>query len=87
MAEQHTDKEFVPGMFGRTQNFSNGHITKVSVKCDEFKEWAEAHVTDTGWLNIDLKQTKSDPEKLYAEKNTWVPKNQGGGESDDGLPY
>ena len=44
---------------------------KISINVAEFTEFAEKNKTQTGWLNIDLKVSKSG--KAYAELNTWKP--------------
>lgn len=97
MAQETQDREFAQGVFVSKQSFgkNKGEIVKVSFNWEEFKVWAEQHVNDRGYLNVDIKTAKADNKKLYAELNTWVPagedtagEEEGGSEQEgDGLPF
>ena len=91
-----TDKNFVDGMRftdprERAPKFIRGHI---SVNVPKFLEYASANQDARGWLNIDIKESKSGT--LYLELNVWKPrggppestKDEGYGEaSSDELPF
>lgn len=42
---------------------------KVSIKVDEFISFLNEHKSDTGWVNIDVKQSAKG--NVYGELNTW----------------
>jgi len=70
------EKQFVQGMWfkkpdEKTPEWIKG---KISVKVDEFIEYAKQHKDDRGWLNIDLKKAKTGT--LYLELNTFKPKKK-----------
>lgn len=99
MAENTVEKEFAPGVYFRRQSFgkNKGEIIKMSFNWEEFQAWAAQHVNDQGFVNVDIKTSKNDNNKLYAELNTWVPASDGADDSaettsgsedeDEDLPY
>lgn len=46
--------------------------TKISIKADAFIEDLKAKKNKDGWVNIEIKETKSG-DKLYAVYDNWVP--------------
>lgn len=46
--------------------------TKISIKADAFIEDLKAKKNKDGWVNIELKDTKSG-DKMYAVFDNWVP--------------
>lgn len=96
MAENTQERLFAPGVFIKRKSFGKGkgEIITQSINWEEFKAFAEEHVNERGYINIDIKTSKNDKDKLYAEVNTWQPDttsedegsdNSGGDE--DGLPF
>ena len=60
---------------------------KVSIKMDEFIEWARANHKN-GWVNIDLKESREG--KYYAAKDDFEPKKQEPKQEDfhdDPIPF
>lgn len=57
----------------------------LSVKVEEFKAFLDEHVSNAGWVNIDLKVGQSG--KAYAELNQFVPQKPSNFSKDDGIPY
>lgn len=55
---------------GNTPDFIKG---KVSIKVDDFVKFLEEHKSETGWVSIDLKQSRKG--SVYGELNTWKPKS------------
>src|SRR3954454_11704061 len=43
----------------------------LSIKVDEFIAFLQAHNTNSGWINIDIKESKGG--KWYCELNTYKP--------------
>lgn len=46
--------------------------TKISIKADAFIDELKAKKNNDGWVNIEIKETKSG-DKLYAVYDNWVP--------------
>lgn len=90
--------DFVKGMFVKQGKYG----TKVSFKAAEFIEELNAKKNKDGFVNIEIKTSKSG-DKLYAQFDTWEPTNKGGSSApkqsysskpkvqasndDDGLPF
>ena len=70
------DKIFPAGFHYHTrrQRAPDFIIGGVSVKLDEFVEWAKQYVNERGYLEIDIKKSKAG--KVYAELNTYKPTNK-----------
>lgn len=69
-----SDKQFVNGMiFKIPTNAPEWVKGTLSVKAEDFYQFMKQHVNN-GWLNIDLKVSKSG--KAYAELNTYGQQNQ-----------
>lgn len=65
------EKTFVNGFIvKRNDNAPDFVLANLSVKLDDFVEFAKANHSD-GWLNISLKRGQSG--KCYAELDTWKP--------------
>ena len=45
---------------------------KLSIKVEEFIPFLEDNASDTGWVNLDIKESKGG--KMYLEVDTWKPK-------------
>jgi hypothetical protein len=69
------DKIFVNGMMFKLPRDNAPEFVKgsVSVKVDEFIEFAKEH-QNNGWVNVDLLIGKSG--KPYCALNTWKPEKQ-----------
>jgi len=76
-----TEQEFVQGLFVDKKTFDWGEITTLSFKVEEIVEWLNKNKNDKGYVNVDIKQSKSG--KPYAVKNTFVPKAQAESKQDD----
>lgn len=70
------EKTFANGLIFKAPRESAPEYVKgsLSVKVDEFVEFLNEHVTPSGWVNIDIKESKGG--KLYCELNTWTPKGK-----------
>jgi hypothetical protein len=81
MADQEREPTFVEGMWFDKPNEKAPEWVKgrISVKVQDFIKFAEAHEKANGYVDIDLKKSKSG--KLYLELNTFVPKAK----DDDGT--
>lgn len=65
------EKTFVNGFIvKRNDNAPDFVLANLSVKLDDFVEFAKANHSD-GWLNISFKRGQSG--KCYAELDTWKP--------------
>jgi len=65
------EKTFVNGFIvKRNDNAPDFVLANLSVKLDDFVEFAKANNSD-GWLNISFKRGQSG--KCYAELDTWKP--------------
>jgi hypothetical protein len=83
------DKIFADGfIFKRKDNAPEFVIGAMSVKVDEAISFLKEHQKN-GWVNLDVKQSKSG--KYYLELDTWVPKPQNNTEEveqeNDDLPF
>lgn len=65
------DKQFVDGMniSAPTERMPDFIKARLGVKVNNFYAWAQAHADERGWVNIDIKESKSG--KWYAELNTY----------------
>lgn len=65
------DKIFTNGLIykGPRQNAPSFVKGSLSVKVDDFIAWLQQHNTESGWVNIDIKESKG--MKLYCELNTY----------------
>lgn len=77
MAEPKKDKIFVSGMFFEKpkEGAPEWIKGKISVKVAEFTQFANLHVKNSGYINIDLKKSGSTG-KLYLELNDWTPSSE-----------
>lgn len=64
--------DFVKGMFVKQGKYG----TKVSFKANEFIEELNAKKNKDGFVNIEIKTSKSG-DKLYAQFDTWEPTSKG----------
>lgn len=71
-----TEKIFIDGMRAEAPRQGAPSFVKgrISVRVDEFIAFAKLHQTESGWLNIDVKESQKGP--WYAELNTWKPDGQ-----------
>lgn len=65
--------DFVKGMFVKQGKYG----TKVSFKAAEFIEELKAKANKDGFVNVEIKTSKSG-DKLYAQFDTWEPTSKGG---------
>ena len=88
---QNTEKNFANGFIvSRRDAAPDFVISNVAINVAEFTDWLNKNKNDKGWVNIDLKQSKSG--KYYAEQNTWQPNTESStqvvSKDDDGdLPF
>lgn len=70
---ENKEKIFVDGMMFKAPREGAPVWIKGSVwiKVDELKAWLDKHNTNSGGINIDLKEAKNG--NLYFELNTWKP--------------
>ncbi len=47
----------------------------ISIKCKDFVDFMRKHVSETGWINLDLLLSKDG--KLYTVLNDWKPEPKG----------
>lgn len=87
------EKVFVNGMIvKRHEKAPDFVICNLSLKGEELVPFMREHQKD-GWINIQVKRSKGG--KLYAELDTWEPKEQepdikpdtAGGYPDDDVPF
>lgn len=65
------EKIFAEGLyFDRRDGAPDFVKGRLSIQLDRFTEWAKKHVTEKGYVNIDIKESR-DAGKFYAELNTW----------------
>lgn len=71
------EKTFTDGLIFKLPREGAPDFVKgsLSIKVEEFKAFLDEHVTNSGWLNIDLLVGKS--MKPYAALNTFVPEKPG----------
>ena len=50
-------------------------LFSLSIKVNDFAEWAYAHQNENGYLNLNLCKSK-DKENWYCKLNTWKPNTQ-----------
>lgn len=70
---ENKDKVFADGLIfkGPRENAPDFVKGSLSIKVEEFKQFLDAHVTNAGWVNLDIKESKGG--KLYCELNTYKP--------------
>ncbi len=73
------EKIFADGMIFKNPRQGAPEFIKgsISIKAREFVDFLtknKAHMSESGWFNIDVKEAKSG--KIYCELNTWKPKKQ-----------
>mgnify|MGYP003647879643 CR=1 FL=1 len=74
--QQQSDKIFVNGMRIERKFFNNGgSIDKVGINVNDFIQFLQQHVGQTGWVNFDIK-TSQNTGQPYAELNQWQPQQQ-----------
>lgn len=56
----------------------------LSFKVEEFVAWLQEHQSATGWVNVQIKESKGG--KLYCELDTWKPGQQNEARNDDPEP-
>jgi hypothetical protein len=68
------DKIFADGLIFKapSANAPAFILGGLSVKVDEFIKFLNTHNTNSGWINIDIKESKEGG-KWYCELNTYVP--------------
>ena len=66
------EKQFVDGLIFKAPHTKAPEFVKgsLSIKVEEFKKYLDEH-NNNGWVNIDLKESKSG--KYYAILNEWKP--------------
>lgn len=66
------EKNFVQGITFKKFKFDNGgEVIKVGVKVEDFIKYVMENQQGE-WLNYDIKTSKNDPDKVYAELNTYT---------------
>ncbi len=75
MANQ-TEKVFAQGVFIEEKTFDWGSVINQSYKVDEFIEFLKANKNAKGYVNLTVKRAKADPNKMYAEINSYSPKEE-----------
>jgi hypothetical protein len=67
------DKIFANGLIFKAPRENAPDFVKgsISVKVDEFVAFLQANNTNSGWVNIDIKESKGG--KIYCELNTYKP--------------
>ena len=66
------EKIFVDGLFvKRADKAPDFVIANLSFNVDKFAKFIELQDKQNGWVNIDLKKSKTG--SMYAEVNTWKP--------------
>ena len=85
-----SEAEFVDGLFVKPPREGAPSFVKgsISIKRKELGNWLRQR--DDEWINLDIKESKNDPDKWYAQVNTWKPTPpEGGGSSaaPDDIPF
>ena len=72
------EKIFANGMIFKAPRENAPDFVKgsISIKVDDFIAFLQAHNTNSGWVNIDLKESQSG--KFYAELNQYKPEKPKG---------
>ena len=66
------EKVFADGlMFKRRDNAPDYVIGSLSIKAEEFKKFLDEHVSNAGWVNVDILTSKGG--KPYCALNTYKP--------------
>lgn len=68
------DTIYTKGIWLKPQPTQYGIIYKLSIKFEDFVEFASEHIKENGYVNIDF-QEKKNSEELYGKINTWVKKS------------
>lgn len=63
------DKIFIDGMNVDTVETQYGEIVKLGFNVNKFILFAQEHISDTGWLNVDILTNKDG--KKYAALNNY----------------
>ena len=50
-------------------------LFSLSVKVNDFAEWAFAHQNDNGYVNLNISKSKGN-DNWYCKLNTWTPKSK-----------
>jgi len=63
--------EFVDGLICKRPNpkAPKWVLMNLSIKCEELINFIQTHSDESGWLNIDVKESKAG--KVYCQLNTW----------------
>lgn len=81
-----SDKNFADGLrVTRRDNAPDFVVCQLGFKASDFAHWMRANMTDEGWVNVDVKRSKSG--NLYAELNDWKPKQEKPQHPDDDIPF
>lgn len=87
-----SEKKFADGLrVSRRDNAPDFVVCQLGFKADEFEAFLRANVTQGGWVNVDVKRSKTG--NLYAELNDWKPDTRRepaappSEEPDDGIPF
>jgi hypothetical protein len=67
------EKIFADGLVFKAPRENAPEFVKgsLSFKVEEFKKFLDAHVSNAGWVNVDIKLSQGG--KLYCELNTYKP--------------
>lgn len=71
MSEEKKEAEFVDGLICKkpSPNAPKWVLFNISMKCEELINFIQSHSDESGWLNIDVKESKAG--KIYCQLNTW----------------
>ena len=58
---------------------------EIAIKVDEFVAFLQKHKKSDGWVNLNLKKSKSG--KLYTDLNNWTPPTKEEPEDDVDSPF
>lgn len=92
MSKQSEGKNFAEGIYFKPPhpNAPEFVLGKISIKVDVAVKWLQENVSETGYVNMDAKLSKSG--KYYVEKDDWQPggrvQNKGHpGTLSDDIPF
>ena len=65
------EPEFIDGLIAKKPNAKAPKwvLMNLSFKCEELINFIQTHSDESGWLNIDVKESKAG--KIYCQLNTW----------------
>lgn len=70
-----SEKQFPQGIrVEKRENSPSFLIASLGIKVEEFYAWMKEHEKVNGYVNVDIKLSKSG--KLYADYNDWQPTTQ-----------